>query len=76
MATTSTTRTVKPTVQSTGSVTNRGVAIGVGRFRRPVTEADIVLAAWIRTGNRDAFTSLYRSTVERVTAFIAARVSP
>lgn len=71
MATTSTT---KPAAQSTGPATDLDAPTRFGRFRRPVTEADIVLAARVRAGDRDAFAALYRSTVDRVTAFVAARV--
>ncbi|MEV6931387.1 RNA polymerase sigma factor [Dactylosporangium sp. NPDC051485] len=46
----------------------------IRRFRRPVTAADIVLAARLRAGDRDAFADLYRSTVDDLTRFVAARV--
>ncbi|MFG2043958.1 RNA polymerase sigma factor [Dactylosporangium sp. NPDC048998] len=64
MATTQTTQTTQVTR-----------AVGrADRVRRPVTEADIVLAARVRASDRDAFTDLYRSTVDRVAGFVAARV--
>ncbi|GAB3861846.1 RNA polymerase sigma factor [Dactylosporangium cerinum] len=44
------------------------------RHRQPVAEADLVLAARVRVGDRDAFADLYRHTVQRVTAFVTARV--
>ncbi|MEV6931590.1 sigma-70 family RNA polymerase sigma factor [Dactylosporangium sp. NPDC051485] len=44
------------------------------RFRRPVNAADIILAARLRAGDRDAFTDLYRSTVEDLTRFVGFRV--
>ncbi|MEV4511534.1 RNA polymerase sigma factor [Dactylosporangium sp. NPDC049525] len=71
MATISTTASDTP---SNGPVTGLQAPTFAGRFRRPVTEADIVLAARVRAGDRDAFAALYRSTVQRVTAFVAARV--
>ena len=71
MATTGTTQT---TTQPTSPASDQGASIRIGRYRRPVVEADIVLAARVRVGDRNAFADLYRSTVDRVTAFVAARV--
>ena len=71
MATTGTTHS---TPQPTGPTTDQGTSVPAGRFRRLVTEADLVLAARVRAGDRKAFADLYRSTVDRVTAFVAARV--
>ncbi|GAA3302425.1 RNA polymerase sigma factor [Dactylosporangium vinaceum] len=71
MATISTAESSTP---SNAPVTDLQTSTFAGRFRRPVTEADVVLAARVRAGDRDAFAALYRSTVERVTAFVAARV--
>jgi RNA polymerase sigma-70 factor (ECF subfamily) len=76
MATTSTTAptTQATTQQPTAPAPAAAAATHARRFQRPVTEADIVLAARVRVGDRDAFSTLYRSTVGRVTAFVAARV--
>src|SRR4051812_29011929 len=71
MATNGTTRT---TPHPFGPTTDAGTSVPVGRFRRQVTEADLALAARVRVGDRDAFADLYRSTVDRVTAFVAARI--
>ena len=65
---------ITPATPSTAPPCGPAASIPTGRFRRPVTEADIVLAARVRAGDRDAFTALYRTTVNRVTAFVAARV--
>ncbi|WP_327007665.1 sigma-70 family RNA polymerase sigma factor [Dactylosporangium sp. NBC_01737] len=46
----------------------------IRRFRRPVTAADIILAARLRAGDRDAFTDLYQSAAVDLTRFVAARV--
>ncbi|GAA3449654.1 RNA polymerase sigma factor [Dactylosporangium matsuzakiense] len=66
--------TAASSTQSNGPVTGQQTPAHADRFRRPVTEADTVLAARVRAGDRDAFAALYRSTVQRVTAFVTARV--